>query len=155
MMPTADHIAIAIIAACRETGADPEQVAMGATNKAGRHGDHSITHARAYAALALAAVFDCGRPAIARMVGSRHPNAYMSGLDFARKRGDMRWWDDAAFMRVVTAVETIPLPRLKLPTLYADPILPKPRRPLGACLTEELMGDPAPARSALGLRDGK
>lgn len=70
------------------------------------------------------------------------------------------WWiEQEAFVREAFKPQSDGVPwtggGFRPPGRPDDPILPKPRRPLGACLTEELMGDPAPARSALGLRDGK
>jgi hypothetical protein len=167
MTPTADHIAIAIVAACKETGADPEHVAMGA-NTAGRKSNHSIPRARAYAAIALRAVFEgAAAPMIARAVGyNKAATGALAQIDFQFRQGLMRWWDDAAFMRVVAALEAMVgqvekdavvfkgTAVCREPVVKAYPIL-RAKRPLGARVTEEVLRDPAPGRSALEARRGR
>jgi hypothetical protein len=101
--PTADQVAIAIIAACGETGADPEDVIGG---RLGTGQNFPISRARTYAALALRAIFpDNGNVAFGRMVGSRSPGSFVTLVDHQIKDGTLKWWDDAVFMRVVEAIE--------------------------------------------------
>jgi hypothetical protein len=101
--PSADQVAAAIIAACRETGADPESVASGAKGAGSRF---PISRARAYAALAIRAVFpENGSVALGRMVGSNAPSSYVTQIDNQLRNGLLKWWDDKTFMRVVEALE--------------------------------------------------
>ncbi len=109
MMPTSKDVAVAIVAACRETGADPIEVATGGERRNGVQAQklQAITRARAYAGRAIDKVFNrvergVQRPSIARMVGANKPSwfSFFSSLD-ARP---LSWWDDEAFKRVVDAV---------------------------------------------------
>lgn len=135
MNPTADHIAAAIVAACRLTDEAPERVARGAQSR----------RARWYAAYAIQAVFpDASRPKIGRWCGAGTPN-FLVNCDKQLQADEVLWWDEAAFMAVIRAVEAVRIPPLK-----AYPIHRK-RKPLGA-VVNGLMGDPAPHRSALGKR---
>ena len=95
MKPTADHVATAIVGACKEIGADPHplaaQIAMGVTNPPGRGGDKLVTQARAYAAVALCAAFpDVARPEIARLVGAAMPAQYVASINYRLKGGQLR-----------------------------------------------------------------
>lgn len=104
--PTAMQIAAAIVAAAKETGANPEAVALGAR---GNRYHPDILRARAYAALALRACFeDFGKQSIARMVGASSWTTYIATLDEQMACGFLDWWDDKAFMRVVEAIERAP-----------------------------------------------
>lgn len=106
--PTADQVAAAIVAACRETGADPIAVASGHRDEVRSAPDRkfAISRARAYAALAIREIFkENGPVAIARWVGSLSPACYVTNVDRDRKDGRYRWWDEAAFQRVVAATE--------------------------------------------------
>lgn len=114
MIPTADDVARAIVAASKETGADPIAVAKGENdNLRGRHVDgarpYPISRARAYAAKALAAVFTaCWRTRIAGMVGTRglSRQSYFSALDQRIKDpAGPAWWDVAILGRVIEAIE--------------------------------------------------
>lgn len=109
-LPSADEVARAIVAAARETGADPLAVARGDLDPQGgfarsEHG-HKISRARAYAAYALLRVFGGPKQAIARMVGVKRDSAtgYFQAID---RRGGMaqRWCVAVAFERVVAAIE--------------------------------------------------
>lgn len=109
MIPTAREVAAAIVAAARQTGADPIDVASGAERVAGcpTVKAHAIARARAYAARAIDRVFNraefgIARPAIARLVGANKPSwgAFFSSLDGRQ----ISWWDEAVFRRVVDAV---------------------------------------------------
>lgn len=103
--PNADQVAVAIIAASREMGADPIDVAEGVKGCGARF---PIARARAYAALAIRAIFpDNGSVALGRMVGSSSPKSYVTTLDGNLRDGRIKWWDDAVFMRVVAAIEAV------------------------------------------------
>lgn len=106
--PTADTIAVAIIAAAKETGADPIDVAVGVLATAGIHsGKIAVSRARAYAALALRAVLDnVPSKSIATWVASGSPAVYIGSIDFQIRNKQLKWWDNNAFMRVVEAVES-------------------------------------------------
>lgn len=135
MNPTADHIAAAIVAACRLTDEGPFLVARGAYSP----------RARWYAAYAVQAVFpDASRPKIGRWCGAGTAN-FLAICDKQLQAKTILWWDEAAFMAVIRAVEAVRVPPLKA---YA---ISRRCRPLGA-VVNGLMGDPAPHRSALGKR---
>lgn len=106
--PTADQVATAIVAACRETGADPITVASGNSDdrRATVAHKYAISRARVYAALAIRAVFEENGPAaIARWVGAGTPSCYVTNVDRDLKEARLKWWDEAAFKRVIAATE--------------------------------------------------
>lgn len=105
--PTADDVAVAIEAAARETGADPIDVASGQSGiRNGFEKSWEISRARNYAAWALHNVFKhCARPAIARMVGSHSPASLLPTIDFQLRTKGWKWWNAAAYDRVVTAIQ--------------------------------------------------
>lgn len=104
-MPTADEVARAIVAAARETGADPIELASGA--RGNRH-HPDILRARAYAAVALRSQFsDVDWKTIARVVGVWTPAtaySYLKTLDEQRERGYLDWWSVEAYDRVIQAI---------------------------------------------------
>ena len=107
--PSADQVAIAIITASREVGADPIDVVLGNGNAGCKEGggttQYAISRARAYAAFALRTVFtQCGAVAIGRMVGSRSPSGLLASLDAQMRNKSLRWWDDKVFMRVASSL---------------------------------------------------
>lgn len=112
MFPTADDVAIAIIAASKEVNADPILVASGARRSYGG-GFYEITRARYYAAEALVKVFSpqCSAAAASRMVGvNQRPDGgnaavFLSNLRQMRKANSIKWWNNGVFERVVTALE--------------------------------------------------
>lgn len=136
MMPTADEFAVAIIAACRETGADPVDVVTGAERE---HGcpiekSHAISRARLYAGRAIDKVFNrpdvaIARPVIARLVGVNKPSweSFFSSADIRLRAATIRWWDEAALKRVVDAVmdfepsEDAPPVKLDGPSVSPEP----------------------------------
>lgn len=103
--PTADQVAIAIIAASKETGASPQLVASRANdNRLDR--TFAISRARTYAALAIRAIFpENSGASISRMVGSSYPEQHLQQIDSRMKNNDLKWFDNDAFMRVVDATE--------------------------------------------------
>jgi hypothetical protein len=138
--PTADQVATAIVAACRETGEDPIEVMDGVHGLRARH----------YAAHALAKFWPPivgekeSRALLGRLVGVKAPesrqwtwfttslnqvfkpyeNTYR-GIKFAHWA---RWFDDDAFARIVAALEAAMRP--------SAPIRPPmPKRPQAVAAT--------------------
>lgn len=120
MNPTADDIAIAIVAACRETGDDPIAVAEGIyTQKKARH----------YALHALVYVFPKTNPhRLCVYVGcTGKPGHFWSNSLTAVVRprnGRLHaagWWDDAAYDRVIRAIEADRTRRNVAPRASAAP----------------------------------
>ena len=97
-MPTADQVARAIVAAARETGADPVKV----LREAGRVEERN---ARTYAAFALCRLFpDCRPSTIGRLVGSDHPP--YAAIIVAKINADkFPWFKREALQRVLAAVD--------------------------------------------------
>lgn len=130
MMPTADHVARAIVAACKETGDDPIRTIQGGLGGTSR----PINRARHYAMHALLHVFqDLPRHTAARIVGSGSPVKFWntSWHQIAKPRGGglghvAGWFDDEAYARVITAIQLDPVAR----RLSADVVgmLPSKRR---------------------------
>lgn len=111
MILNADTVAIAIVAAARETGADPVAVASGQIDDSyGGGAAYPISRARSYAAVALHNLFygqcDFGSPIFARMVGVSRKSeaAFFGGLDSRKRKGSAKWWDEKALERVRAAV---------------------------------------------------
>lgn len=108
MMPTAYEIAIAVVAASRETGAMPEEVVLGAEREHGGFPKRdAIFRARAYAGRAIDRVFNrptiaIARPEISRLIGVNKPSwfSFFPSIDGR----PLPWWDEEAFTRVVDAV---------------------------------------------------
>ncbi|WP_454629496.1 hypothetical protein [Bradyrhizobium cenepequi] len=109
---TADQVAWAIVAACRETKDDPIDCISGVVK--GGLGKHTL-RGRHYAMHALLEVFpDLPRAVAARLVGAPgNPMAYyynsfhnVSKIQNGRRYA--RWWDEDAFQRVVSAVRAAP-----------------------------------------------
>lgn len=120
-MPSANQVAWAIVAACRETGADPVAVAEGINVC----GSRESSRARSYAAYALNELFRCGPVAIGRMVGSGAPSSFLSTLSWNLKKDKVRWWEDAAAERVIDAVKAADPKR----SATAEDILDEPSEP--------------------------
>jgi hypothetical protein len=100
--PTADEVAVAIVAASRETGADPIRVASG--DNLGGHGHVDVSRARAYAAMTLRAKTKASSAAISRAIGSGSPGVYLSSLKRGVANKSLSWWSAEAFQRVLGAV---------------------------------------------------
>lgn len=99
-MITADHIARAIVAACRETGENPLD-----TIESGR----AMVRARHYAMHALAHCFPLAdRRGLARMVGCTGSPGTVWSMSLRVIRGangkSAHWWDEHAYCRVVLAI---------------------------------------------------
>lgn len=129
-MPSADQIACAIIAACRETGEDPF-VVTGERRPQSR--------ARHYAFQALKVVFPLAiRERLAFMCGcSGNPKYYAVNSSNGMQRfvagphkGERihRFWDEDVFARVIAAVKGAPIPEALINEEQQD--LPVPRTPI-------------------------
>lgn len=120
--PSADDVAIAIVAACRETGDDPVCVAEGIW---------SHMKARHYAMHALIHVFPkASREKIAGYVGGHRPkqflaNSYTAILGTSGKRQRARWWNDEAYDRVIRAIEADRTRRAVTPTTETPDLEPE------------------------------
>jgi hypothetical protein len=119
MNPTADDIAIAIVAACRETGEDPVEVAAG---------NWAHKKARHYAMHALVHVFRATSPhRLAAYVGADHPKQFWanSHATIVRAKNGRKhaalWWDDVAYDRVIRAIEADRTRRAVAPKEIAPP----------------------------------
>ncbi len=156
--PTADDVARAVVAACRETGADPEECVTGRVYCVGGAANkYALSRARVYAAFALDELFDeCGSSSMSRMVGASSVTCHLSTARSQQRNGLLRWFDGAALERVKSAVrrpsaacrglveynerrDEFDLPmhmRRAVATAVAD-------------VTASLMGDPPRERSAL------
>jgi hypothetical protein len=109
--PTARQVGIAVVAACRETGADPVECIQGEMYCHGPRTSErrfAFARARVYAALAIESLFDCGATFIGRAVGASRSSAdtLLSNTRFQLRNGSMRWYDPNALERVKGAVRT-------------------------------------------------
>lgn len=158
MILTADHVAWAIVAACRETGDDPFDCACGKMRPSGP-GRHGALRGRHYALHALVEVFpEHDKFELARMVGAPgnsrafwHHSWNQVAKPASSGRRMVNWWDDGAFARVILAIRAVPEHRFGLVaeiSLHRDPV------PIERCadMTAEFFGDPPPGRSALAQR---
>ena len=102
----------AVVAACRETGADPEECVQGRMFKRrDAVGRFALSRARVYAAFALDEVLDrsdnwIGLTSISRMVGASSYRSHLSSARHQQRHGLLSWFDDAALERVKRAVRT-------------------------------------------------
>lgn len=127
----ADAIARAIVAASKETGADPLDVASGNERSGGYsiQGMRRVSRARAYAGCALDRVFNksevtIARPVIARLIGVNKPSqaCYLSALDGR----PLPWFSGDVLGRVISAIEAgLVRPEPKIEPV-ATPEPPKP-----------------------------
>ena len=104
MMPTADEVAIAIITASKETGADPIAVASGVKDGIGPKPDHAVSRARAYAAYAIYKAFGCDPISVSRMVGAGTPQSYLFTFMNRLNKG-LTWWNQGIADRVRNAID--------------------------------------------------
>ena len=166
---TSDDFAVAIVAAARLQGEDPEAIAKGKPN----------SRARWYALAALLETFGGNDPrALALGVGIFSKNAIERAKGRVRdfRSGKYVWWDDRRVSIIVQALDDgrvpLDLPRF-LPATPAEPVISvPPARPISSVLRDEgtlpfgrpvsgrrranitaaIMGDPEPGRSALAQR---
>jgi hypothetical protein len=160
--PLAEDVGRAILAACKETNEDPFGIVGGRYSARARH----------YALHALLHVFpDLGRHSACRLVGvkksSAVPSFWMASWDIVRAPPGKTWWDAAVYARVIQGTRAADREKVSRPIavrkqkktrsfrLVDAPTTYRGRhRPLIAetNVTAELMGDPAPGRSALDAR---
>ena len=152
--PTADQVARAIVAACRETGSDPIAVASGEMVLGGPHGNLALSRARVYAAWALDELgFDCGAVAVARMCGvaTCSEGSFLASVRHRFNHGKLSWFSRVVVDRVKMAIGR-PAERKAAAITEGGPLTMK-REPVPAALCEDLtaklMGDPPHGRSAL------
>lgn len=154
-MITADDIAIAIVAACRQTGEDPILAVQGHTlHKKARH----------YAFHALIHVFPrYNQEVVARCLGSGKSAKQFIAASFVSVlgrggRSKAGWWDDDVFDRVIRAIEAgktaaavrAPAPRPQAPRSAAcDPPPGMPPR----AVPKPVPADDAPRFARLGGRE--
>lgn len=102
VMPTADQVGRAIVAACRETGAAPLEINGGM--------GMAIVHARYYAMHAIEHCFPgLSSRVYARVVGAGK-NFYSASKQsvirmVSPNRRQAAWWNEAAYARVIKAIE--------------------------------------------------
>lgn len=123
-MVTADHVARAIVAACRETAEDPVVVASG---------QPGAFRSRHYAMWALLHVFQDMKPTVAAALvgapykpGAFYYNSRASALPSAGRPGGGNWWNAGTYQRVIEAIgsdEPLPAPE---PPPYRPAPPPKP-----------------------------
>lgn len=116
-MISANQVAVALTAACRETGEDPIACATSSLGTSYR--------ARHYAMWALIHVFKGEKPGyVGALVGAASPGDYKRGSQFYnnsrnnalpnRRPGGGGWWVADAYTRVIEAIEkTLPAPTPK------------------------------------------
>lgn len=153
--PTADDVARAIVAACRETGDDPIRAASGLVG--GAHG--TTIRARHYALHALLHTFPkLPRGIAAKLVGAPgnpvtfyHNSWHQVVRPRASASGHMAlWWNDAAYARVIDAICGPKKFRL------AEHLTTRRQaRSDAADVTASIMGDPPRNRSALSQREAR
>lgn len=158
MNPTPSEIAAAIIAAARETGANPEEVVMGVVPGASVETMHATSRARAYAGRALDRVFNrmqivVPRPKIALWIGATKQSAgsFFTSLDGR----PLSWWSDEVFNRVVNAVMDAEPPADEIARFQPPGEKPPPPPPLkmGDAVAETAIGALRPTRG--GYTHGK
>jgi hypothetical protein len=176
--PTADQVATAIVAACRETGGyllpTAIRVARGERDlAAGKSAGYPISRARVYAALALEALFDVGGTAISRMVGAANPSrgTLLPMIRSNIENNALRWYDPAALERVKAAVRACssgpvppqppggnaqPAPRpapAPVVVKHTAPVVTQPMRAAASAFSCEQCGKPKSVGSAQLCRD--
>lgn len=163
MLPSADHIAAAIVAACRETGDSPFDVVNGVMRRG--PGEKSV-RGRHYAMHALREVFpDLGKSKAAWFVGAPRQNLsgfYNNSFNCIAKVVDRRtgrrvanWWKEEGYQRVILAIRAVgpgvryreidPEPNERAPR--REPVklsgaigaAPPPPRPSGKIALEEML----------------
>lgn len=121
--PTADIVAVAIVAASRETGANPLRVASGQRDAQIDPMRYETSRARAYAAMALKASTGAGVVAIGRMVGSGQPDVYLTGIAKRVATKKHAWWSALAMERVCEAVAEYRSPSISWHDIGTDGLL--------------------------------
>lgn len=104
-VPSPQQVAVAVEVACRETGAKVEDVLSGKKARGAQFAE--CARARVYAALALRCLYEnCRQARIAELVGCiGATKTFIGQVDYRMRHHNLKWWDDAVFMRVVEAIE--------------------------------------------------
>lgn len=121
MMPTADQVARAIIAACRETGEPVPVETLGGNHQ--ERWRHYVVHA-------LHARFpSCAPSALGRMIGAdsfvkpgyfyRSSLWHVLGQTPHARRGPVPWWSDEALDRVMRAIPPSEPPKIAIMPVIA------------------------------------
>lgn len=118
--PTADQVALVIVAACRETGASPMDVLSGEFDhnrcNSAAENVYPISRARVYAAASICELFGCGRAASSRMCGaSKKSEAAHLALIYS---GSARWFSLETLRRVASAIDPERASRITLDREY-------------------------------------
>lgn len=103
-IPTADHVAMAIVLATHVTGGDPILVASGGNFQGARLSASVLSNSRArvYAALALQEVFSgMSSPGIAKLVGASSSESYFASIRQRQKAGNLKWMDQKVVDSIV------------------------------------------------------
>jgi hypothetical protein len=132
MNMVAHKVAIAIVTASRLMNVNPIRVARGDIEKG--NGNYSLARARAYAAIGLRKMTDWENAAIARMVGSRCPHAFLTNVQKNMKTA--KWWDETVVDQVTMALfippqepevtEELPPPPQPNPKIEPTPVPGRP-----------------------------
>lgn len=155
---TADHVAAAIWAACRITGAEHDKLLAGQLDPGGPHTPKPYHRARRLCAAALATAFpEIPRSTIARLIGvqgnDRQQNFVGDTFKYINKGAFAVWWSDAALeyvSRAVAARGQVQQPAEgPAPPQGTAPAGPEPApapedRPRGAALPDALLDQTEP-----------
>lgn len=107
MMPTADDVAKIIIAASRETGADPAEVALGELDPKSpdRLCPFPLARARVYAVFAVSELFPILiKRKVARMCGVSPESAASFHSAYGQRLSNLPWYSREAYDRVLHAI---------------------------------------------------
>lgn len=158
MLPTANHVAWAIVAACRETGDDPIAIATGAAKgrnpRVGLRARHYALHALIFKypdlLKAKAAEF-VGAPGKPAAFYNNSMNQVARVVNHTTGRRMANWWDEEGFERVIQAIEAVgPGIESTHPIENDEPELPPAPRPVKVADVA-----PPPHRPFMSERQGK
>lgn len=146
MNPTADDYAIAIVAACRETGENPLQIEWRKKLRARHYAIHALIHVfQGVSPLRLCETYCI----------ENHRQFWASSRQMiVEKRNPCGWWDVAAYDRVIRAIEADRTRRAVAPP-RKDELrdLPAELSPASQKATAKPAGEPAPAPPSTPHRD--
>jgi hypothetical protein len=157
--PNSDDIAVAIVAACRETGGDPFACMSGAKcdDPSTFEKTKRTTHARHYALRALIHVFpDVNRIRLYKWVGvPGKPNVFWRNSWHSKGRGRAaEWWSDEVYDRVIRAIEADRTRRNVVPLPADEVAAPPPYRPPPGTI-EKVLAETSVSRPRAPDRLGK
>lgn len=148
MTPTVEDYAIAIVAACRETGEDPLKIEQ----------SHINLHCRHYAVHALLHVFQGLSPrAVCKTLGVERPNSFWpSSLAIAQKKHPCKWWSDEGYDRVIRAIEADRTRRNVTPQAPQEHVGEVTTAPLSSITQPRITRPrPRPAQALVHMADDK